>query len=289
MSSPKRPLLRYHGGKWKLAPWVMQFFPEHHTYVEPFAGAASVLMRKERVPCEVINDLDDQLVNLFRVLQDKEKAEQLRRLCHLTPFARSEFDRSYEDTPEPIEQAHRMIVRSFFGYGSKSCVSKTKNGFRSQRSETNSPAVDWASWPEVLPAAVERLRGVVIENKPALDVITRYNKEGGLMFVDPPYVHSCRNLNQGSYRHEMTDDDHRELAEKLRQCESYVVISGYPSGLYDELFHGWPQFSKKAYADKSAERIEVVWLSPRTAEALEREREKNKLPLLVVGGGDGCA
>lgn len=285
-ATPKRPLLRYHGGKWKLAPWIMQFFPEHHTYVEPFAGAASVLMRKERVPCEVINDLDDQLVNLFRVLQDEEQAEQLRRLCWLTPFARYEFGRSYEDTDDPVLQAHHLIVRSFFGYGSKSCVSITKNGFRSQRSETNSPAVDWASWPEVLPAAVERLRGVVIENKPALDVITRYDKRGGIMFVDPPYVHGARNLNQGSYRHEMTDEDHRELAATLRQVRGYVVVSGYPSDLYEEIFQGWPQFSRKAYADKSAERTEVVWLSPRTAEALERERVARELPLLV-GWRDG--
>ncbi|MBI9112219.1 DNA adenine methylase [Maridesulfovibrio ferrireducens] len=282
MLNPTRPILRYHGGKWKMAPWVIEHLPPHVTYCEPFAGAASVLMQKDRVKCEVLNDLDGRLCSLFSVLQDKTQAEELRRRCHLTPFARSEFDISYEETTDPIEAARRLIVRSFFGYGSKSCVSITKNGFRSRRANTNSPAVDWSTWPDQIPAFVERLRGVVIENLPALEVIQKYDHDA-LYYVDPPYVHDSRNLNQGSYLFEMSDKDHRELAEALHAVEGYVVVSGYPSELYDEIFKGWPQIQRKAYADKSAPRTEVLYLSPKTAEALERNRLPEQGSLLAVG------
>lgn len=285
MSNLKRPVLRYHGGKWKIGDWVKQFFPVHKTYVEPFCGAASVLMQKDRVLCEVINDLDGRIVNLFRVLQDKNQAEELRRRCFLTPFSRGEFDLAYEDTDDPIEQARRLIILSFFGYGSKSCITKNKNGFRSRRKNSASPAVDWSRWPDHIPAFVERLRGVVVENKPAIDIVRAYDLENGLIYCDPPYVHNTRTLLNGSYHFEMVDKDHRELAAALRECKGYVVVSGYPSELYDEIFKDWPQFSRKAYADQSAERTEVVWLSPRTAEALERERDARVLPLLGVGNG----
>ncbi|WP_034632733.1 DNA adenine methylase [Maridesulfovibrio bastinii] len=276
MSSPKRPILRYHGGKWKIASWIIAHFPQHTNYIEPFAGAASVLLQKGRVPCEVLNDLDCRLINLFRVLQDKKQADELARRCSLTPFARAEFELSYEETEDPIDQVRRLIIRSFFGYGSKSCVSITKNGFRSRRADTNSPAVDWASWPTQIEMFVERLRGVVIENQDATKVIERYDRADALFYVDPPYVHSERNLNQGSYLYELTDEDHRELAEALHNVEGYVIISGYPSKLYDEIYNLWPKIERKAYADQASPRAEVLWLSPRTAEALEKE----KLPLL---------
>lgn len=282
MLNATRPILRYHGGKWKIAQWVIEHLPPHVTYCEPFAGAASVLMQKDRVKCEVLNDLDGRLCSLFSILQDKDQAEELRRRCHLTPFARTEFDISYKETTDPIEAARRLIVRSFFGYGSKSCVSITKNGFRSRRKDTNSPAVDWATWPDQIPTFVERLRGVVIENIPALEVIQKYDHDA-LFYVDPPYVHDSRNLNQGSYLFEMSDEDHRELAEALHAVEGYVVVSGYPSDLYEEIFQGWPQIQRKAYADKSAPRTEVLYLSPRTAEALERNKLPEQGSLLAVG------
>ena len=290
MSDVTRPILRYHGGKFAIRKWITSFFPEHIRYLEPFCGAASVLMAKAPAYGEIIGDLDDRIVNLFRVLQDDELSERLRKLCYLTPFAREVFNGTYTEARtevlnaqnpfDPVRQAHDLIVRSFFGYG---CVSQTQNGFRSVRKDTNSPAVDWSRWPDHIPAFVERLRRVVVENMPALDLIERYDIEDGLIYCDPPYVHDTRTLHQGTYFHEMTDDDHRELAEKLHQCKSYVVISGYPSGLYNELFGDWPQFSRKAHADKAAERTEVVWLSPRTADALELERAKKVLPLLAGG------
>lgn len=113
----KRPALRYHGGKWRLAPWVISHFPEHERYVEPFCGAASVLMRKRRSKIEVINDLSGAIINFFRVLQDSAKAEQLREKLMVTPFSRDEYEHACTGlTGEDIEDARRVVIRSFMGY-----------------------------------------------------------------------------------------------------------------------------------------------------------------------------
>ncbi|MBH9009927.1 DNA adenine methylase [Pseudomonas aeruginosa] len=106
MKGVRRPILRYHGGKWKLAPWIIQHLPPHHTYVEPFGGAASVLLRKARSHAEVYNDLNGDVVNLFRVARDH--GEKLRQALTLTPFARDEFEASYVETTDPLERARRF-------------------------------------------------------------------------------------------------------------------------------------------------------------------------------------
>ncbi|HYN54380.1 MAG TPA: DNA adenine methylase [Methylotenera sp.] len=161
MNEAKRPLVRYHGGKWKLAPWLISFFPEHRTYVEAYGGGGSVLIRKERSYAEIYNDLDSEIVNLFKVA--RENGLELLEQCELTPFSREEFNLSYEPAAEPLEQARRTLVRSFMGFGSAS-VSKQKSGFRanSNRSGTT-PAHDWANYPDAFRNVITRLQGVVID------------------------------------------------------------------------------------------------------------------------------
>ena len=164
VSSPERPMLRYHGGKWLLAPWIIENMPTHKVYVEPFGGAASVLLRKERTYAEIYNDLDGELVNLFRVARDN--GEALRTALELTPFSRVDFKESYEPTSDPLEQARRTVVRSFMGFGSNSHNKAT--GFRSNSNRSGTtPAHDWRNWPGCFGAIVERLRGVCIENRDA--------------------------------------------------------------------------------------------------------------------------
>lgn len=134
MEAVSRPALRWHGGKWRLAPWVLRHFPAHRTYVEPFGGAASVLLRKERAYAEVYNDLDGEVVGLFRVLQNDDAAARLMRLLEMTPFARAEFRLAYEPTDDPVERARRLIIRAFMGFGSNAHASAAKGhrstGFR---------------------------------------------------------------------------------------------------------------------------------------------------------------
>lgn len=270
-SNPTRPVLRYHGGKWTLAPWVLAHFPAHKVYVEPYGGAASVLLRKPRVYAEIYNDMDGDVVNVFRVLRDVKMAADLQAALRLTPFAREEFLGSYEVADCPVERARRTILRAFAGFGSAAYNSDYKTGFRrkSFRSGT-SPAWDWKNYPDAVQGFTDRLQGVTIENAPALEVILAVDREDVLFYVDPPYVDATRQKRAAGakvYRHEMSDDDHRALADILHAVKGMVVLSGYRCALYDELYAGWRRLDRRAYADKASPRTESLWISPRARAA----------------------
>lgn len=154
-TSVKRPILRYHGGKWLLAEWIISRFPPHRVYVEAFGGAASVLLQKPRCYAEIYNEMDGEIVNLFRMVRDR--GPEFVKQLELTPFARDEFTESYEVAADPLEQARRTMIRSFMGFGSAAaCGAKT--GFRAnpQRSGTT-PANDWKNYPQCLQFTTARL------------------------------------------------------------------------------------------------------------------------------------
>jgi len=278
LMSVTRPVLRYHGGKFRLAPWIVSFFPHHHVYVEPFGGAASVLLHKARSKSEVYNDVHDEVVNVFRVLRDPAMAARLARLIELTPFARAEFVASYEQTDDLVEQARRTVIRSFMGFGSGAAFSRHATGFRTgaRGGRHAGAATDLISWPDEVPAFVERLRGVSIESQDALYLMARTDGPSTLFYVDPPYPLSTRGNARGvrqKYARELTDDDHRRLAGVLHDLQGMVVLSGYPCDLYDcELFAGWERFERQAMADGARKRTEVVWLNPACSAALQRDR-----------------
>ena len=251
-----------------MAKWVISHFPEHRQYVEPFGGAASVLMQKTRSEYEVYNDLDDEVVNLFRILRDREKSLQLIESLKLTPWARAEFFSCYEDSTDLMERARKFVARSFMGF-STTGRRKNQTGFRGKPIRDNGTGVkDWLNYPESLKLVVERLQGVVIENQNALDLIPRHDHKDTLFYVDPPYVHSTRtslrypSQNDRCYAHEMTDEDHRKLGEILLELKGMVIVSGYPSALYDEeIYKNWTRYERKSYADGARERTEVLWLN----------------------------
>lgn len=282
--TPTRPVLRWHGGKWRLAPWIIDQFPPHRVYVEPFGGAASVLMRKPPDYAEIYNDLDGEVVNLFRILRDKVAAEELRQLLILTPFARLEFEASYDLECSDLEKARKLIIRSFMGFGSNAHASAAKGhrstGFRanSNRSGTT-PAHDWRNYPDALPALVERLRGVIIEQRPAIEIMAKHDSAETLHYVDPPYMHETRaagnkyDLGWRMYAHEMTNDDHRQLLEFLRGVEGMVVLSGYAAPLYDEILSDWRRIERQTFADGARARTEVLWLNHHAVDAQRRALE----------------
>jgi DNA adenine methylase len=267
MNAVTRPVLRWHGGKWRLAPWIIAHLPPHRCYVEPFGGAASVLLRKARAHAEIYNDLDDEAVNLFRVLRDRAAAARLIGQLRLTPFARREFEASYESAAEPVERARRFVAMSFMGFGSNAHT-RHSTGFRanSNRSGTT-PAQDWANFPAALAAIVERLQGVIIESRDAIQVMRAHDGADTLHYVDPPYVHATRCPSPGhhpdyrGYQHELGDDDHRRLIEVLRALSGMVVLSGYPSALYAELLPDWRRETRISHADGARERIECLWIN----------------------------
>jgi DNA adenine methylase len=273
-----RPISRWHGGKWRLAPWVIAHFGPHRTYVEPFGGAASVLLRKPRARNEVYNDLDRSVVNLFRVLQDPSTAVELQRRLYLTPYAREEWEeaeRELLNDADPVERARRLLIRAAMSWGSDGATRPRSSGFRARMRSNSAPSMEWASWPETVPAIVERLRGVVIENRDALELIPRLDDVDTLFYGDPPYPMGTRSAvrweSDRSYRHELTDEQHRELAQVLRSVRGMVVLSGYGCELYDEeLYPDWHRTTRAALADGARARTECLWLNPAAVRALER-------------------
>ena len=253
-----RPILRWHGGKWKLAPWIIEHLPAHKCYVEPYGGAASVLLRKTRSYAEVYNDLDGEVVNLFRVARDH--GEDLVRALELTPFAREEFALSYTAADDPMEQARRTVIRSFQGFGSNGHQRVT--GFRAKTTRTSTtPAMDFRRFPDALRMVIDRLKGVVIENRDAFKVMTTHDSPETVHYVDPPYVTETRDKGR-DYRFEMKDQDHQHLAELLHTLQGTVVLSGYESPLYADLYPGWRKVFRPTHADGARDRMEVLWLSP---------------------------
>jgi len=223
-----------------------------------------VLLRKPRAYAEIYNDLDGEVCNLFAVARDPALGEQLAQAIEMTPFARDEFVLSYERTFDPIEQARRTVARSFMSFGSAGAT-RQPSGFRanSNRSHTT-PAHDWMNYPDTLRQVIQRLRGVVIENRDALDVIAQHDNDDTLFYVDPPYVHSTRYLDgkKHSYQFEMDDAAHERMAQKLLTVRGYVVLSAYDCELYRDLFKGWRLVQRASHADGAAARVECLWMSP---------------------------
>lgn len=218
MSAPSRPALRWFGGKWLQASKIIAHFPPHRVYVEPFGGAASVLLQKPPSYAEVYNDLDDEVVNLFRVLRDPETADELARLVALTPFARTEFYAAYEPAEEPVERARRLILRSFMGFGADGATGAYRTGFRANSNRSGTPpAKDWSNYAPAILEIARRFAGVVIEHRPAIEVMRKHDGPETMHYVDPPYIHATRQRTRpgSAYRHEMSDGDHAELLEAL--------------------------------------------------------------------------
>lgn len=267
---PRRPIVRYHGGKWRLGTWIISHFPEHRTYVEPFGGGASVLLRKDPCYVEVYNDLDAEVVNLFRVLRDPAASAELERAVALTPFARAEFDSFYAgEHDSPVERARRLLIVSHMGYGTAAMRSSARGipqrtGFRANTRRTRTtPSHDWTGMPAVIKDVAARMLGVVIEQRPAAQVMRSHDAPDTLHYVDPPYPHSTRcNTARWNYRHELTDNDHRDLAGVLHGLSGYVVLSGYPCDLYDrELYPDWVRIENPATKDGGRPSTEVLWVN----------------------------
>ena len=276
-----RPAIRYHGGKWMLAPWIIEHLPPHRIYVEPFGGGASVLLRKPRSHGEIYNDLDSEITNLFRVV--RQRGDELIEVLRLTPFSREEFVEAWEPSADALEQARRTIIRSFMGFGSAAITRARlpdrpgrgglqKTGFRanSNRSGTT-PAHDWANYPWSLTATIERLQGVVIENRDAFALIPQHDGYDTVFYVDPPYLHCTRDRGN-DYRHELGDADHVALGELLHSLSGMVVLSGYPSDTYRKLYADWTCIDRKAIADGGRPRTECLWLNKAAQQNLIQKR-----------------
>lgn len=253
------PPIAYFGGKTRLAERIVAEFPRHEHYVEPFGGSLAVLLAKTRSSMETVNDLDGDLMTFWRVLRDRPA--ELARACALTPHSRIEHQSAHEAASDELERARRVWVQ----------LTQGRAGLRKATGWRHyvDPAGSRTSMPEYLQgyvarvaAAAERLVGVSLECQPALELIERYGRSPEvLLYVDPPYLGSSR--VSGGYIHEMrNEDEHHELAAALQQCKASVVLSGYDSPLYADLYRGWHVARINTSTSQGGTRqgrTEVVW------------------------------
>ncbi|ROH88553.1 DNA adenine methylase [Pseudomethylobacillus aquaticus] len=276
------PALRYHGAKFRLAPWVMMHFPAHTTYVEAFGGAAGVLLQKPRVYAEVYNDLDGDVANFFAVLRDPDLRTQLIESIVLTPYSRHEFEMAWRPCRGKVERARRLAVRAQMGFGSAGAT-KGSTGFRIDTKRQYSTAQQlWAEYPAALADAGQRFAGVLVENRPAIEVMEAHDGPETLHYVDPPYMHATRVMdkNRKYYRHEMSDEMHTDLLSVINKLSGYVVLSGYDHELYNSQLPGWTKRSIRSRISGgrgTKTRMEVIWINPRCAEALDNERVQKRM------------
>lgn len=267
----EHPLIRYHGGKFRIAHWIISQMPNHVCYTETFGGAAGVLLQKPRSYAEVYNDLDGDIANLFRVLRDKEQRAELIEQLILTPYSREEFENAWGVATTSIERARNTIVRAQMGFGSAGAT-KGSTGFRIDTKRQYGTAQSlWATYPDHLSAIGNRLSGVLVENRPAIQVLKDHDFSTTLHYVDPPYVHDTRYegaKNGRVYRHEMNDEEHMQLLQTLLELEGMVMLSGYQSELYEEVLKGWKKIETKARISSGRgtdTRIECLWINQAAA------------------------
>ena len=156
-------------------------------------------------------------------------------------------------------------MRSFMGFGSNSLCRNIQSGFRanSNRSGTT-PAHDWKNYPSSLKAVIERLQGVVIENRDAIDLMLHHDSLETLHYCDPPYVQATRSAKvhgHHGYSHEMTDEQHSAFLDVVRNLKGMVCISGYAHPLYDSALANWNRVERNSHADSARDRVEVLWMN----------------------------
>jgi DNA adenine methylase len=250
--------------------------PRHLHYVEPYAGGLAVLLARDpdedrlwmpghKGVSEVANDINGRLTNFWRVIRQAETFEQFRRTAEAIPFSRTEWERAHAHPHDGIESVADAVA---FFVDCRQSRSGLMKGFTPitrarTRRRMNGNVSEWLGAVDGLGEVHARLRRVLIENVPAVDLIQREDAEGTLFYCDPPYLHETRTARD-AYAFEMTEADHRELLNTLRQCKGKVMLSGYPSRLYDDTLDGWNRYTfdlpnNAAPGSAKDRETEVLW------------------------------
>lgn len=254
-----KAIIKYPGSKWGIADWIIDHFPDHHSYLEPFFGSGAVLFNKRRSNIETVNDLDGNVVNLFECI--RRDPERLAHEIYYTPYARQVYDSVFgaELPDDPYERATAFYIRLNMGHGFR--TNGEKVGWKNdvQGRERAYAAREWCILPDRILQAAERLRGVQIECMDAVKLIRRFNNPKVLIYCDPPYVLSTRHGKQ--YRCEMDNDQHEQLLDALMEHTGPVVLSGYESDLYNDRLGDWHKEERTAYSQIASKKQEIIWMN----------------------------
>ena len=250
--------LHYPGGKRRIAPWIVEKMPKHHSYLEPFFGCGAVLFEKEPSRIETINDIDREVINFFSVIKEEESRERLCELVAYTPYSREVYDQAFFYQTDSVSRAAAFAIRSMQSHGFRTTE---KSGWKKDvyGREAAYAVRYWNRLPEALQYIGRRLKSVQIENRPALELIRAFDHENVLIYCDPPYVLSTRTRRQ--YRFEMTEYDHEALLQELCRSRAMIMLSGYECELYDRYLSGWRKEQKKSRTQSLAERTEILWMN----------------------------
>lgn len=254
-----KTVLHYPGSKKRIAPWIIGNMPPHHSYVEPYFGGGAVLFEKEPSAIETVNDIDDEVVNFFRVIKEIGTRNELIRMLDYTPYSREIYDSIFGAAPkDKVEKALYFAIRCMQSHGFRLTE---KSGWKKDVTgrEASYAVRYWNELPLLLAQMAIRLKNVQIEKRPAIEVIKTFNHENVLIYADPPYVLSTRNRKQ--YRYEMTDEDHLELLKELKCSKSKVMLSGYDCELYNDILTDWRKLQIPARAQGNAKRVETLWIN----------------------------
>lgn len=261
-----KAIFKYPGSKWSIAKWIIGFFPDHHSYLEPFFGSGAVLFNKPRSNIETVNDLDGNVVNLFEWI--RKDPERLAHEIYYTPYARQIYEEAFTAIPEDsFERAVNFYIRLNMGHGFR--TNGEKVGWKNdvQGRERAYASQDWCHLPEKIMQAAERLRGVQIEYRPAVDVIEKFNHPNVLVYNDPPYVLGTRHGKQ--YRCELDDKGQNDLLDVLLVHKGPVVISGYDNDLYNDRLRNWHREETFCYSQVCSKKREVIWMNYEPVKQIE--------------------
>lgn len=255
-----RPPFKCHGGKSYLAKWIIEQFPENYdnmVYLEPFCGGASVLLNKIASAEEIINDLDDNIINVFRVLRDQctEFIRKIKKVTYKENNFKAATQANQKEMADLDKAVNEFVIRRMSRGGLK------KNFAWSNRKRGGKPGEinAWDTIIELLPEISKRLHNVIILNKPAVEIIKLFNEQNVLLYCDPPYLPETRE-SLDAYTHEMIVDDHIALGDILNNFKGKAIISGYPSRLYNKIYKGWICEKKKIANHASQQKVKPVKL-----------------------------
>lgn len=266
-----KTLTPYYGGKFnKVGRFIAEILPKHRHYVEPCGGMAGVLMIKEPSFCEIYNDIDNNIVNLFEVVRDPILCKQLEELLHLTPYSREEWRRcqkTFRTETDPLEKARKVYVTLSMGFaGSLGNKAFSWGGPKYE----SSVARTFFNGLESLPVIHHRIKNIIIENKDALDIAKKWDTSETLQYWDPPYRKENRKTF-GDYSEEIDSNYHAMILDFLISCKSKIILSGYDNEVYNSALSG-SDFRKISLSTFSAvslsngkgydsKRTECLWIN----------------------------
>lgn len=247
--------IRYPGAKSKQLDFIYDCFPAKETYdcfVDLFGGGGSVLMNAPVTKKDIYNDIDEEIVNFFRVL--RTNGAELMEALRLTPYSRTEYDDAFifDARDDEIERARKTAIKAQFSYGGQG------GGFKAYEREVSITQM-YKNWIDGLSFVIDRFRSVTIENMDALKLLKKVDSPKTLVYVDPPY------LGTDDYEHNYSEAQHEELLKHIVSSKSMVIISGVPSALYDKYLHNWVKIDKpvanRSFKKRSS-RLDILWIKP---------------------------